>query len=367
MFSNYHQEQKKNSYNYGESPTSHLEDLITQNDIFFMDEDILFHNKLSPVESTNLSLDLNDNMDLDFIKKETDVTLTQQQFHQQQHQLPFHQQFSFANTANDFTYNNPTALSLNNADIFSNIYLHENNFISPFYSLQNNHNQSSFLNNPQNLPQEQQQHYNQQSLASISSSAPINIPNISQQHLRRQQDQNVLNLSISPQFGQSVTAASSPTTLDPNHLHSNNYYNPSPMLSPTSLSPISLINPSNSSSTNFSPPESNLATFASNSAASSTTSTKTLKQSQSFDASTFACVCGKRYASLNALKNHAKLHTVRERNFICSHCKKAFLRKQDLKRHETTHLEDYHPYSCDNCGTTFTRSDALSRHIKARR
>lgn len=37
---------------------------------------------------------------------------------------------------------------------------------------------------------------------------------------------------------------------------------------------------------------------------------------------TFACVCGKRYASLTALKNHAKLHTIRERNFICEICKK---------------------------------------------
>ncbi|KAJ3087929.1 hypothetical protein HK102_009950 [Quaeritorhiza haematococci] len=81
----------------------------------------------------------------------------------------------------------------------------------------------------------------------------------------------------------------------------------------------------------------------------------------------YGCVCGKSYGTLAALKNHAKLHTARERNFICETCKKAFLRKQDLKRHETTHLEDYHPYSCENCGTTFTRSDALSRHIKARR
>ena len=83
--------------------------------------------------------------------------------------------------------------------------------------------------------------------------------------------------------------------------------------------------------------------------------------------STFSCVCQKRFATLTALKNHAKMHTNRERNFICDVCKKAFLRKQDLKRHETTHLEDYHPFQCPGCATTFTRSDALSRHIKAKR
>ena len=53
---------------------------------------------------------------------------------------------------------------------------------------------------------------------------------------------------------------------------------------------------------------------------------------------TYSCVCGKKFGNITSLRNHAKLHTVRERNFLCVYegCGKAFLRKQDLKRHETS-------------------------------
>ena len=95
-------------------------------------------------------------------------------------------------------------------------------------------------------------------------------------------------------------------------------------------------------------------------ASSSTTSTASSHEP-------YKCGCNKVFEKASQLRAHAKIHSCRERSFLCEHCEKAFLRGRDLRRHSVIHQEDFVPYICENCKTTFTRSDALHRHIKARR
>lgn len=134
-------------------------------------------------------------------------------------------------------------------------------------------------NEPLQEEQEQTASYYDSQQQNFSSSAPINIPQKQQQ-------------SVPPDWYMSP-----PSGINPHQLHADSYYSPT-MLSPTSMSPTSPASPM------FHPPG-------------------TFSPTQHYEG-TFACVCGKRYASLTALKNHAKLHTNRERNFICATCKKVW-------------------------------------------
>ncbi len=121
----------------------------------------------------------------------------------------------------------------------------------------------------------------------------------------------------------------------------NPYYTPT-----TTINPMSLHSPTNNTPATAIPKSPVVPTsFATGSLPTPTTTTQTKpsKKGGSGEVSsplsskkedprrevegTFVCVCGKRYASLNALKNHAKLHTVRERNFVCETCKKVSLPK----------------------------------------
>ncbi|TPX37721.1 hypothetical protein SmJEL517_g00518 [Synchytrium microbalum] len=102
-------------------------------------------------------------------------------------------------------------------------------------------------------------------------------------------------------------------------------------------------------------------------AASIITTSSTATSSTTSSAEPFKCECGKVFEKATQLRAHAKIHSCRERSFVCEHCSKAFLRGRDLRRHSVIHQEDFVPYVCENCRTTFTRSDALHRHIKALR
>ncbi|XP_029382746.1 zinc finger protein 502-like [Echeneis naucrates] len=103
-------------------------------------------------------------------------------------------------------------------------------------------------------------------------------------------------------------------------------------------------------------------------------------------------VCGKRFKILGTLKSHEKIHTVRdrpylchiccktflsncgltahmkthssERPFVCVICSKGFISNGELKAHMRVHTGEA-PYGCSRCGRFFKRKTHLSNHVKS--
>ncbi|KAM4714019.1 uncharacterized protein FYW61_019127 isoform 2-T2 [Anableps anableps] len=107
----------------------------------------------------------------------------------------------------------------------------------------------------------------------------------------------------------------------------------------------------------------------------------------------FGCkVCGKRFKLESTLKEHSKVHTVRdrmflchiccktflsnnalvghmkthggERPFVCMVCSKSFFNKYDLQKHMRVHTGET-PYGCSHCGRQFKLKSTLNVHIQS--
>ncbi|CAO1393615.1 unnamed protein product [Diamesa tonsa] len=75
-------------------------------------------------------------------------------------------------------------------------------------------------------------------------------------------------------------------------------------------------------------------------------------------------ICGKRFATEEALQIHATKHEDTARTHICQICPKAYVHKVDLKRHMTASHEPQSskPYQCEECGKGFVRNDHFKKH-----
>ena len=63
------------------------------------------------------------------------------------------------------------------------------------------------------------------------------------------------------------------------------------------------------------------------------------------------------------LERHLKTHLL-IKDFVCTHCGKAFIQKNTLTIHMNTVHYKLKPYNCHECGKTFGQSGDMSRHIK---
>lgn len=75
-------------------------------------------------------------------------------------------------------------------------------------------------------------------------------------------------------------------------------------------------------------------------------------------------ICGKRFATEEALQIHATKHEDTARTHICQICPKAYVHKVDLKRHMLASHEPQSskPYQCEECGKGFVRQDHFKNH-----
>ncbi|CAO1322693.1 unnamed protein product [Diamesa tonsa] len=71
--------------------------------------------------------------------------------------------------------------------------------------------------------------------------------------------------------------------------------------------------------------------------------------------------CGKRYQTIEILKNHMKNHEEKAQTFLCTQCPKKFVHNVDLKRHKMKHFDD-RPFYCPECTKGFVRRDHLLQH-----
>lgn len=74
-------------------------------------------------------------------------------------------------------------------------------------------------------------------------------------------------------------------------------------------------------------------------------------------------VCGRRFKLPGTLRQHEKIHTHRERSFLCDVCCKMFLTSKQLQIHLRTH-SDEKPYRCGECGKGFTTKGPLTIHMR---
>uniref|UniRef100_A0A3Q3LW62 C2H2-type domain-containing protein n=1 Tax=Mastacembelus armatus TaxID=205130 RepID=A0A3Q3LW62_9TELE len=71
----------------------------------------------------------------------------------------------------------------------------------------------------------------------------------------------------------------------------------------------------------------------------------------------YSCeVCGKRFKILGTLRSHEKIHTVRERPYLCHICCKTF---SHLKNHVKCHL-GIKTFVCAICGKACSRQEHLT-------
>uniref|UniRef100_A0A8C5HLU1 C2H2-type domain-containing protein n=1 Tax=Gouania willdenowi TaxID=441366 RepID=A0A8C5HLU1_GOUWI len=70
-------------------------------------------------------------------------------------------------------------------------------------------------------------------------------------------------------------------------------------------------------------------------------------------------ICGK--TSVQHLARHMRMHRG-EKNYLCSHCGKAFLSSVELRLHTRYHTGE-RPYKCSQCGKGFVAKCHLTRHI----
>ncbi|XP_044197854.1 uncharacterized protein LOC122974068 isoform X1 [Thunnus albacares] len=74
-------------------------------------------------------------------------------------------------------------------------------------------------------------------------------------------------------------------------------------------------------------------------------------------------VCGKRFKLADTLKSHAKIHTVRDRPYLCHICCKTFLSNCGLTAHMRTH-SDERPFVCIMCSKGFLSNGELKVHMR---
>uniref|UniRef100_A0A4W5JT89 C2H2-type domain-containing protein n=1 Tax=Hucho hucho TaxID=62062 RepID=A0A4W5JT89_9TELE len=77
----------------------------------------------------------------------------------------------------------------------------------------------------------------------------------------------------------------------------------------------------------------------------------------------YACpTCGKRFAEVNYVKKHQRVHTG-VKPFSCTQCHMRFAQAGDLRRHQRVHTGEK-PYSCPQCEKKFSRQYQLNVHLK---
>uniref|UniRef100_UPI0037E915FF zinc finger protein 37-like n=1 Tax=Semicossyphus pulcher TaxID=241346 RepID=UPI0037E915FF len=74
-------------------------------------------------------------------------------------------------------------------------------------------------------------------------------------------------------------------------------------------------------------------------------------------------VCGKRFKLSYTLKAHEKIHTSRERPFLCHICCKSFFSNCGLSAHMRTHSGE-RPFPCVVCGKGFVSNGELKVHMR---
>uniref|UniRef100_A0A3Q3WCL0 C2H2-type domain-containing protein n=1 Tax=Mola mola TaxID=94237 RepID=A0A3Q3WCL0_MOLML len=74
-------------------------------------------------------------------------------------------------------------------------------------------------------------------------------------------------------------------------------------------------------------------------------------------------VCGRRFKLPWTLRQHEKIHTDRERSYLCDVCCKMFLTSKQLQIHLRTHTNEK-PYHCGECGKGFTTKGPLTIHMR---
>ncbi|XP_044039781.1 zinc finger protein 37-like isoform X2 [Siniperca chuatsi] len=74
-------------------------------------------------------------------------------------------------------------------------------------------------------------------------------------------------------------------------------------------------------------------------------------------------VCGKRFKLPGTLKSHEKIHTSRDRPYLCHICCKTFLSNCGLTTHMKTHSNE-RPFICVTCSKGFISNGELKAHMR---
>ncbi|XP_069375093.1 zinc finger protein 708-like [Paralichthys olivaceus] len=74
-------------------------------------------------------------------------------------------------------------------------------------------------------------------------------------------------------------------------------------------------------------------------------------------------VCGRSFKLIGTLRQHEKIHTDRERSYLCDVCCKMFLTSLQLENHMRTHTNEK-PYNCGECGRRFSTKGSLTVHMR---